>query len=342
MTKKMKKSKKIFRATNFKTWNFATLNIRSGTEKDEGAKIYSIAKEVAKSQLAFCCLQEVRWRDVGSKIIRLNTGEEFEFHWAGHQRKRQAGVGILIRIHKDIDISSPDFTNPRVMAIDLKLHGFNVRIVNCYAPTEADGTDQQKTIFYSSLNKAIVKTQKKQKLIVMGDFNATTSISQRRCFFDGKKILTDPSCNDNGNRLKSFCRTNELCVSNSFYKHRMIHRYTWYSNDGKTRKVLDYILTEPYVQKYMTNCRVYRGIDIDTDHRLLKATMCTPSTRNARRRYNKSPTEPKRDIKSLLLPTIRRTFVETLDKKIQEKLPIQPRRKHLFKKSPENIRGYRK
>ena len=143
-TKKTRKSKKIFRTKNFKTWNFATLNIRSGTEKDEGAKIYSIAKEVAKSQLAFCCLQEVRWGDVGAKIIRLDSGEEFEFHWSGYKKKRQAGVGILVRIHIDIDISTPDFSDPLVMAIDLKVNGFNIRVVNGYAPTEADGTEQQK------------------------------------------------------------------------------------------------------------------------------------------------------------------------------------------------------
>ena len=162
-----------------------------------------------------------------------------------------------MQIHNDIEISSPDFTDPRVMAMDVKIYGFNVRIVNGYAPTEADGTDQQKLMFYSTLNKAIAKTQKKQKLIVVGDFNATTNISQKRCFFDGKKFITDDSCNDNGNRLKSFCRNHQLCISNTFFKHRMIHRYTWYSNDGKTRKIIDYILTKPFVQKYMLNCRVY-------------------------------------------------------------------------------------
>ena len=84
-----------------------------------------------------------------------------------------------MRIHEDIEISSPDFTDPRVMAMDVKLHGFNVRIVNGYAPTEADGTDQQKLMFYSTLNKAIAKTQKKQKLIAVGDFNATATSHKR-------------------------------------------------------------------------------------------------------------------------------------------------------------------
>ena len=35
--------------TSFKTWSFWTIDIQSGKEKDEGAKIYLITKKVAKS-----------------------------------------------------------------------------------------------------------------------------------------------------------------------------------------------------------------------------------------------------------------------------------------------------
>ena len=50
--------------------------------------------------------------------------------------------------------------------------------------------------------------RKHQKLVVLVDFNATTH-SMLRCFFDGKKIIADPDCNDNGNRLKSFCQSHQ-------------------------------------------------------------------------------------------------------------------------------------
>ena len=186
----------------------------------------------------------------------------------------------------NIEISSPNVNDARVMGIDLKINGFNIRVVNAYAPTEANGTESQKQNFYSLLKKATEKTQKHQKLIVVGDFNATTNITKLRCFYDGKKIITDSDSNDNGNRLKSFCQSHQLSMSNTFFKHRMLHKYTWYSNDGRTRKIIDYILVEKYVQRYMTNCRVFRGVNIDSDHRLLKATMCTPATGKARRRYN--------------------------------------------------------
>ena len=107
-------------------------------------------------------------------------------------------------------------------------------------------------------------------------------------------------------------------ISNTHFKHRMLHRYTWYSNDGKTRKIIDYILAEEYVQQYMTNCRVYRGIDIDTDYRLLKATMCTPTSRKARKRYNKTPLEPRCCVKSLLNEMTRKTYSDSIEEKLRE------------------------
>ena len=49
---------------------------------------------------------------MGSKMVCLDTGEKFEFHWAGYQKKREAGVGILIRVDPNIKISSPNLNDP--------------------------------------------------------------------------------------------------------------------------------------------------------------------------------------------------------------------------------------
>ena len=130
---------------------------------------------------------ERRWAE--NNLFRFRW--RFRIHWSGYKKKRQAGVGILVRIHNDIDISTPDFSDPRMMAIDLKVNGFNIR-VNGYATTHRirrDWTTKTQLNKNSNLNKAIVKTQKKQKAIIVGDFNATTSISHKRCFFDGRTLL---------------------------------------------------------------------------------------------------------------------------------------------------------
>ena len=74
----------------YHSWNCGTMNIRSGKEKLEGAKIYSVTKEVAKANLDFFCLQEVRHRSTGRNIIELNSGEKYEFIWCG--QKKNVGI----------------------------------------------------------------------------------------------------------------------------------------------------------------------------------------------------------------------------------------------------------
>lgn len=318
--KKKKNSKKNFiQYKQHKQWSFGTVNIRTGKESDDGAKIYTIAKELSKTNMEFLLLQEVRYRGIGSKLIEIDTGEKFEYHWSGYKRKREAGVGILIRVDKDIEINDPDFNEPRVMGINLKVHGFNLRIVNAYSPTDCDGTVEQKRKFYSDLNKACQTNNKHQKLLVAGDFNATTEVARYKSNFDGRKPIADKNFNDNGQRLKQFCRSHHLNISSTFFKHKLLHRYTWYSNDRKTKKILDYVLCEQYLQQYMTNCRVYLGFDAETDHRLLKATVYAPTTKRGRKRFCKNLTPPKKrlNIKDLQNKETRELFTNSLNQKLQ-------------------------
>jgi exonuclease III len=191
-------------------WSFGTINIRSGKEKEEGAKLYAIATEVNRAGLLFCCLQEVRYRNTGNKLIKLDTGEAFEFHWCGQKRRREAGVGILVRIHPEIEISNPDINNPRVMAINIKIHGFNLRVINGYAPTNCDGSENQKQTFYRLLKEACTKNQKHQKLIILGDFNATTSIAKYKSCYDGIKVI--PTAGKNDTNIRQLYKNEDFTV----------------------------------------------------------------------------------------------------------------------------------
>ena len=148
--------------------------------------------------MEFLLLQEVRWRGKGSKIIEIDNSDKFEFHWSGFKRKREAGVGILIRMSNDIEITDPDFTEPRVMGMNLKLNGFNLRVVNAYAPIDCDETPEQKRKFYNDLTRACSTNHKHQKLLVAGDFNATTDVARYKCNCDGIKAVPDTNFNDNG------------------------------------------------------------------------------------------------------------------------------------------------
>ena len=279
-----------------------------------------IAKEAARAKVQFCTLQEVRYRNSGRKIISLDTGESYIFLWCGRKKRRDAGVGILIKQSKDVSIEEPDITDPRVMAMNIQIKGFNIRLVNAYAPTNSDGSDNQKDVFYRLLRKACTKQHKHQKLLVTGDFNATTSVSLKQSFYDGNTIIEDTICNDNGARLKGFCREIGLCMTQSYFNHTLEDRFTWFSGDKTTKKVLDYILVEPYIQQYVKDCAVNPNLDFDSDHRIIIAEINTPSTKKARRKkQQKTKYVAKPDPESLQSSELKVSFIHAVTQELNSK-----------------------
>lgn len=125
--------------------------------------------------------------------------------------RREAGVGILIKIDPKIVIKEINILDPRLISVNLKIHGFNLKVINVYAPTEA-GSESIKDSVYRLLDKCCKKNEKHQKLLITGDFNATTSLSLQKCCFDGNSVIANDECNDNGQRLKSFCYKQKLYV----------------------------------------------------------------------------------------------------------------------------------
>ena len=244
--------------------------------------MYTVAKEIDKLDISFCCIQEVRHRNTGRKVISLPNGHKYAFLWCGNRKRRDAGVGFLIKVDPKIKFDEVEINNPRVIAINVNIYGFKLRVVNGYAPTNIDGTENQKTDFYRLLSKACKQTSKNHKLIISGDFNAETAVSQSMSFFHYASIIEDSSCNDNGERLKTFCRSQRLHMIQTNFDYPIEDRYTWYSNDHKTRKILDYTLTEHFIEQYIDNCSVKQENIFNSDHRLVLTELTTPMTKKAR------------------------------------------------------------
>ena len=282
--------------------------------------MYMIAKQVAEANLLFCCLQEVRYRNTGKKIITLDTGESYIFIWCGKKRRRDAGVGVLIKQCEEVTFEDPDTLDPRIMTINIQVKGYKIRLINGYAPTNCNGTEQQKDIFYRMVRKACNKNLKHQKVIVAGDFNATTSVSLKYCCFDGKQVVDDSICNDNGTRLKSLCREKQLCMTQTYFDHPMDERYTWSNGNNTIKKVIDYVLVEPSIQRYVTGCAVEKEYDFDSDHNLIITKLQTPKTKRARK-YGQIKLKiiPKPDQKALENSLHRNPFLESVKENINRK-----------------------
>ena len=292
-------------------WKLGTINVRTGREDQ---KLERIVHEINKANLSICALQEVRRLSQGSATIPKQINDatnQYEVYWSGYARKRIHGVGLVVKVDPNIEVNSIIYVNSRIIVADITLYGCKLKVICCYAPTEED-TLSAKDTFYNKIKSLINKTEKDRKVICLGDFNATTSASWSNTSLRENSIVENLEFNDNGKRFHTFFDNCHLSVLNTWFTHKRCRRVTWYSPDGVTQKVYDFILTCSWLRQYVLNCRVYRSYDFDSDHRLVIATMNTPCTKFARFRRRDRKTNPKKlNLKMLENERIRDQFTHT-------------------------------
>ena len=145
--------------------------------------------------------------------------------------------------------------------------------------------------------------------MVMGDFNAAIGKSVPGVV--GNHLLGGQT-SDNGERLVSFASVNGLCITNTFFPHKQIHQATWYPPDARARpSTKDFVLVKQRLQPSVLDTRVYRGADLDSDHRLVIVSL-RPKLAKRRKQQQKKGFDTELlqqiDQRAEYLQSIRRSF----------------------------------
>ena len=78
--------------------------------------------------------------------------------------------------------------------------------------------------------------------------------------------------NDNSNKFLSFCVSHDLSIDGTWFRHRLVHRYTFNPPDQQMRKkILDHILFGSRHRSSLHNVRTRRGKITLTDHEMVLA-----------------------------------------------------------------------
>lgn len=225
----------------------------------------------------------------------------YEVYWVGYKRapskeESLAGVAFLVRKSKFITVEDVNFElNARMMTITVLVYGIRYFFVNNYMYTESANRSKGSTTEefqkkselhikkkdrqYQLLRKTIKSRPQKSRLIVLGDFNATSTVASTFTRHRGNNnILDTHTANDNGTRMLDFVRQFDLAVLNSYWKHKRSHMITWHSATG-FKNTIDYILSDGLLSSWCTNCRVRNSFDFLSDHRLLVLTVRQPKTK---------------------------------------------------------------
>ena len=266
-----------------------------------------------KYNLSILGVSELRW--TGHGRLRTSTGESVLF--SGSEDRHERGVALFLAKGLEKCLIDWEPVNERIIRGRLYGKQLNTTTIQIYAPTnEADPEDKEE--FYEQLSKITEKVPRQDLLIVMGDANA--KVGRENVGIEdamGKEGLGDR--NENGDLFIAFCAQNELVIGGTLFKHKNIHKYTWTSPNGHTTNQIDHVAVKRKYRRSVLDVRTMRGADISSDHELVIAKIKIKL--ESRKRKNQRSLRARYETNKLICPEIRKQYVSTMRKKLDEKPP---------------------
>ena len=244
-------------ATRIATWNVLSLAQLGYPE--------AMARELRRLKVSIAGLTESRIPYSGEQLVSgytmLHSGETTRTH----------GVALMLDKAASDSLMSWQPISGRLLTARLKHNRGAIRIIVAYAPTEVHPVSE-KDDFYDQLTALARSGTPHDQLIVLGDLNA--SVGTDRLGYES--IIGSHgygTANDNTFRMLSFCSSFDLAVMGSWFQRKDIHRLSWISNDGVTKKELDHMLSSD--RSMFLSYRVMRGAEApaSTDHRIIVAVI---------------------------------------------------------------------
>ncbi|XP_072022674.1 craniofacial development protein 2-like [Amphiura filiformis] len=242
------------RYLNIATWNVRTMN--------DCGKLDQVRMEAERLSLDVLGLAETRWTSSG----QVNTNG-WMLYYVGDDNVHQRGVGFLVSPKTVKSVLKVQPISDRIIMIRLNAKPKPITIIQIYMympTTEAD--DEEILSIYAMLQKVVDECPKKDRLVVMGDFNAQIG-ADRHHMSCGRYGVGEG--NDRGQTLLYWLSDNKLVAVNTCFQHRRNQLYTWCSPGGLWKNQIDFIAIRLRDRRECIDSRALRSADCGTDHQLV-------------------------------------------------------------------------
>ncbi len=102
--------------------------------------------------------------------------------------------------------------------------------------------------FWDEVNDCLGMFEKGRRVVVFGDVNGKVGNSELAGVVGKWEV---EGVNENGEHLVDVCAERGLFLANTFFQHKMMHRYTWRrGEEGKEeRSLIDYIAVDERLKR---------------------------------------------------------------------------------------------
>ena len=201
----------------------------------------------------------------------------------------------------------------RIISLRLPLKNQqHITLLSVYSPTlQAEPIEKDK--FYGDLRTLLQNIPAKEKVIILGDFNARVG----RDAAAWKGVLGRHgvgNCNDNGRLLLEFCSEQNLIITNTIFQQKDKLKTTWMHPRSRHWHLLDYVLVRQHDRKDVLHTRVMPSAECYTDHRLVRCKLRLHFKPHQKR---KDPPKKKFQVFLLHQPWTQESFQEGLKAKLE-------------------------
>ena len=161
-----------------------------------------------------------------TKLFSTTTGS---YSYSGEDDGKH-GVGFVFSPGVNERVVLEDQVNNKISAIYLNTDPISFGIVQAYVPQQGRAARENNSL-YERLQETIYLANYGSLLIICGDLNVPIGTLRKNY----EKIMGPYSAGDenwDGARILNFAAINNLSVMNSYYQHRLTHKWTWYGYDG--------------------------------------------------------------------------------------------------------------
>ena len=200
-------------------------------------------------------------------------GMGYTFFWKGYPSGGQHlhGVGLAIKNTLLPRLTeTPVGISERLMTLRIPLvKNRFATLLSAYAPT-LPSESEVKDSFYQSLDEALRRIPKNDKIFLLGDFNAR--VGQNSRIWSGVIGMHGVGqVNSNGMRLLTLCSEHNLTITNTIFQQKAKYKTSWMHPRSKHWHLIDYIIVRRSDIKDVYITRAMRGAECWTDHRLIMA-----------------------------------------------------------------------